>query len=130
MRTIENCSDQFLGSEEMTPDELKTVKNGYLRGAFLRDLLITLPALAIVTVLCLKGNLSSPVVAAALIVLSVIALFAVCGVISELVIFGIISKGDFTWRKGTVSRYSVEWYGRTAYIYAEVDNDFCNIFRP
>ena len=55
-------------------------------------------------------------------------MFGMTGLITELVTLGRIGKGDFTWTTGEVKGYQVYTVRRVTYLYAVVDNNFCNIW--
>ena len=50
------------------------------------------------------------------------------GFITELVILGLISRRDFTWINGEVEYYTLHTVRRTTYLYAVVDNNYCNVW--
>ena len=121
-----NC---ILNASEMTEDQFRKVKSGFIRGALLRDLIITVVSIVIVLVMCfIPHELSAMVMTLTLVPAGVIAIFGFAGLITELCVLGLINKGNFTWTTGEISRYTVYSVNRLTYIYAVVDDCFCNIW--
>ena len=126
---MENVNIIFQPASELKNDEIQRIKSGYVRGALLRDLIITVVSLALVGVTCFFFNSISTKLATVILIISgVIGLFSLAGFITELVILGLISRRDFTWINGEVEYYTLHTVRRTTYLYAVVDNNYCNVW--
>ena len=126
---MENVNSLFQPVSELNSEEIESIKCGYFRGAILRDLIITVVSLALVGVMCFFLNsISTEIAVIILIVAGVTGLFGLTGFVTELVTFGLIGKSDFTWTKGEVKRYTMYTVRRITYLYAVVDDNFCNIW--
>ena len=124
---MENNGIFFQPASELKNDEIKRIKSGYIRGALLRDLIISVISLALVGVTCFFFNSISTKTATVILIISgVVGLFSLAGFITELVTLGLISKRDFTWINGEVEYYTLHTVRRTTYLYAVVDDNFCN----
>ena len=124
---MENGNVLFQPASELKNEEIKRIKNGYAQGALLRDLIITIISLALVGIMCFFLNrVSIKIAVIILIVFGVAGLFSLAGFITELVILGLISKRDFTWQNGEVGYYTLHTVRRTTYLYAVVENNYCN----
>lgn len=124
---MENHGGAFQSSNELRSEEISRIKSGYVRGALVRDLIISVIAFALVGAGCFfLLNVSTMIAIVILCISSVIGLFCLVGVITELVILGYIGRGDFTWTSGEVERYTVHTVNRTTYLYAVVADNFCN----
>lgn len=121
--------DTILTASEMNEEQFRKVKSGFIRGALLRDLTITIISILIVLAMCfIPLDLSAIVMTLISIPAGVIAIFGFTGLITELCVLGLINKGDFTWTTGEISRYTIYSVNRLTYIYAVIDNCFCNIW--
>lgn len=124
---MENNGINFQSASELKSEDIKMIKSGYVRGALLRDLIITVISLALVGVICFFFNsISTRTAIIILIVSGVTGLFSLAAFITELVTLGLISKRDFTWIIGEVKYYTLHTVRRTTYLYAVVDDNFCN----
>ena len=98
---MENHGGAFQSSNELRSEEISRIKSGYVRGALVRDLIISVIAFALVGAGCFfLLNVSTMIAIVILCISSVIGLFCLVGVITELVILGYIGRGDFTWTSG------------------------------
>ena len=121
--------DLFRPAADLNSEDIKSIKNGYVRGALLRDLIITIASYAAVGVTCFFFNGITTVVAVIVLgVCGVAGLFSFVSFITELVTLSRIGKGDFTWTTGEVLGYKFYTVRRITYLYAMVDNNFCNIW--
>lgn len=126
---MENGVMLFRPASELKSEEIKGIKSGYVRGALLRDLIITVVSSALVGATCFFINSISTKIAVIILIISgVIGLFSLAGFITELVTLGLISKRDFTWKTGEVEYYTLHTVRRTTYLYAVVENEYCNVW--
>lgn len=126
---MENNEILFQSASELKSEDLERIKSGYVRGALLRDLMITVISLALVGATCFFFNgISTKIATIVLIISGVIGLFSLAGFITELVILGLISKRDFTWINGEVEYYTLHTVRRTTYLYAVIENNYCNVW--
>jgi len=124
---MENGGILFKPASELNGEDIAAIRNGYARGALLRDLLITVISLALVGVTCFFFNIVPVKISViVLCIFGVIGLFSLAGFITELVILGLIGRRDFTWITGEVKYYTLHTIRRTTYFYAVVDNNYCN----
>ena len=124
---MENNDTLFQPASELKNEEIELIKSGYVRGALLRDLIISVVSCVLVGIVCFFFNLVPTKIAVIVLIISgVIGLFSLAGFITELVILGLISKRDFTWKTGEVEYYTLHTIRRTTYLYAVVDNEYCN----
>lgn len=126
---MENNEILFQSASELKSEDLERIKSGYVRGALLRDLMISVVSLALVGATCFFFNgISTKIATIVLIISGVIGLFSLAGFITELVILGLISKRDFTWINGEVEYYTLHTVRRTTYLYAVIENNYCNVW--
>lgn len=119
----------FQPASDLRSEEIESIKSGYIRGAIIRDLIITVVSFALVGVFCFFLNSISLMIAVIVLCISgVIGLFSFVGLITELVLLGRIAKRDFTWITGEVERYQVHTVRRITYVYAVIENNYCNIW--
>ena len=124
---MENNDINFQSASELKSEDIKMIKSGYVRGALLRDLIVTVISLALVGIICFFLNSISTRTAIIILIISgVTGLFSLAAFITELVTLGLISKRDFTWISGEVKYYTLHTVRRTTYLYAVVDDNFCN----
>ena len=124
---MENVNVIFQPASELKNDEIQRIKSGYVRGALLRDLIITVATSALVVATCFFFNgISRKTALIILIITGVTCLFSLAGFITELVTLGLISRRDFTWKTGEVEYYTLHTERRTTYLYAVVENSYCN----
>ena len=124
---MENVETLFQSASELKSEDIERIKSGYVRGALLRDLIITIISCAVVGIACFFINsIPTKISLIILIISSVAGLFSLAGFITELVILGLISKRDFTWINGEVEYYTLHTVRRTTYLYAVVENNYCN----
>lgn len=124
---MENNGDLFLPSSELKREDIQDIKSRYIRGALLRDLVITVIMFALVTVSCFFINGLFPRLAMVILIISgALGIFSLAGFITELVVIGLISRGEFTWTTGEVEYYTLHTVRRTTYLYAVVANNYCN----
>ena len=126
---MENNEILFQSASELKSEDLERIKSGYVRGALLRDLIITVISFALVGITCFFfNNISTKISTIVLIISGVTGLFSLAGFITELVIVGLISKRDFTWINGEVEYYTLHTVRRTTYLYAVIENNYCNVW--
>lgn len=119
----------FRQASELNGEDLQSIKSGYVRGAIVRDLIITVVTSALVGVICFFINVVPTLIAVIVLCVSGVAgLFSFVSFITELVTLGRIGKGDFVWTSGEVKGYQFYTVRRITYLYAVVDNNFCNIW--
>ena len=124
---MENVENLFQPASELNSEDIERIKSGYVRGALLRDLIITVITFALVGVTCFFINsIPTKISVIILIISGVSGLFSFAGFITELVILGMIGKRDFTWTNGEVEYYTLHTVRRTTYLYAVVGNNYCN----
>lgn len=119
----------FQPASELTGEDISRIKSGYVRGAIVRELIITVVTSSLLGVMCAFFNYIPTVVSVIIMgVAGVAGLFSLVSLITELVTLGRIGKGDFTWTTGEVRGYQTYTVRRITYLYAVVDNNFCNIW--
>ena len=124
---MENYSGVFQHANKLRNEEISRIKSGYVSGALVRDLIISVIAFALTGIACFFLLSTSTMITVIIAGISaVIGLFSFVGVITELVILGYIGRGDFTWTSGEVERYTLHTVNRTTYLYAIVENNYCN----
>lgn len=126
---MENNVNLFQPASELRSEEIENIKSGYVRGAILRDLIITVVSFVLVGIVCSYINtITTPISVIVLCISGVAGLFCFVAVITEFVLLGRIGKRDFTWITGEVERYQVHTVHRTTYVYAVIANNYCNIW--
>ena len=126
---MESDNNLFRPASELKSEEIERIKSGYVRGALMRDLTVTVISFVLVGVICFFFNsISTKTAVIVLAVSGVAGLFGFVGFITELMLLGHIGKGDFTWTSGEVERYTTYTVRRITYLYAVVGNNFCNIW--
>jgi len=124
---MENADTLFQPASELNSEDIDRIKSGYVRGALLRDVILTVISFALVGVICFFINIIPTKISVIILsIFGVIGLFSFAGFITELVILGLIGKRDFTWTNGEVEYYTLHTVRRTTYLYAVVGNNYCN----